>query len=193
MVKYSNSHFNQYVQERNLKESILTVNITEVKKLDKFMSHLLKENNQKSVCALDATLKKIQKKNTDAMGPLSKLWHALESATTSPDNEADLTIEDLLNLVQETVLLVGQTNNTISHHRGLSMLAGAMKSSSQEKSKIKDKSTLLENSGKELFGKDFRDQITDTVKAQKQFKELLFNVFQQERANRHFLKGLSAT
>ena len=67
------------------------------------------------------------------MGPLSKLWHALESATTAPDDEVDLTIEGFLNLVQQTVLLVGQTNNTISHHRRLSALTGAMKSSSQAK------------------------------------------------------------
>ena len=58
MAKYGNSHFNQYVQERDLKESILTENpvlsnITEAKKLDEFMSHLLKENNQTSVCTLD--------------------------------------------------------------------------------------------------------------------------------------------
>ena len=103
--------------------------------------------------------------------------YALESATTAPDDEADLTLEEVINLVQQTVLLVGQTNNTISYHRPLGAMAGAMKSSNQAKSVIKDKSALLENSGKELFGKDFRDQITDTVKAQKQFKELLFNVF----------------
>ena len=60
------------------------------------MSHLLKENNQTSVCTLDLTLEKIQKKDIDAMAPLSKVWHALESATTAPDDEADLTIEDLL-------------------------------------------------------------------------------------------------
>ena len=29
-----------------------------------------------------------------------KLWHAFESATTTPDNEIDLTIEELINLVQ---------------------------------------------------------------------------------------------
>ena len=120
------------------------------------------------------------------MGLLSKVWHAHESATIAPDDEADLTTEDLLNLVQQTVLLVGQTNNTMSYYRRLSPLTGAMKSSSQTKSMIKDKSTLLENSGKELFGKDFHDQITDTVKAQKQSKELLFNVFQQQRTNKPF-------
>ena len=123
------------------------------------------------------------------MGPLSKVWHALESATTAPDDEADLTIEDLLNLVQQTVLLVGQTNNTISYHTQLRAFAGTMKSSSKAKSLIKDKTALLKNSGKELFGKDFRDQMTDTVKAQKQSKELLFNVFQQQRTNKRFSKA----
>ena len=104
MTKYANLHFNQYVQERDSKESILTKNevpsnITKVEKLDEFMSHLLKENNQISVCALDTKLEKIQKKNIDVMGPLSKLWHAIESATTAPDDEVDLIIEDLPNLV----------------------------------------------------------------------------------------------
>ena len=64
------------------------------------MFHLLKKYNQTSICTLDTTHEKIQKKNIDVMGPLSKVWHALESATAAPDDEADLTIEDLLNLVQ---------------------------------------------------------------------------------------------
>ena len=124
------------------------------------------------------------------MGPLSKVWHALESATTTAlDDETNLTTEDLLNLVQQTVLLVEQINNTISYHWRLSAPDGAMKRSTQTKSMIKDKSAVLENSGKELFGKDFRDQITDTVKVQKQSKEFLFNVFQQQCTNRPFSKG----
>ena len=69
MAKYANSNFNQYVQERDSKESILTENpvpsnITEVKKLDEFMSNLLKENNQTSVCTLETKLEKIQKNMT---------------------------------------------------------------------------------------------------------------------------------
>ena len=72
------------------------------------------------------------------MGPVSKVSQALESYTTAPDNEADLTIVNLLNLVQQTVLVAGQTNNTISYHMRLSALAGAMKSSCQAKSMIKD-------------------------------------------------------
>ena len=70
MAKYANSHFNQYVQERDLKESILTKNpvpsnITGVKKLDEFMPHLLKENNQTSVCTFCLTTKKVNSTYTN--------------------------------------------------------------------------------------------------------------------------------
>ena len=40
-----------------------------------------------------------------------------------------------------------------------------------------------------MLGKDFRDQITDTVKVQKHSKELLFNVFQQQRTSKLFSKA----
>ena len=60
------------------------------------------KRKQTSVSTLDTTL---------------ELWHALENATTAPDDEAHSTIEDSLNSVQQSVLLVGQTNNTISYHR----------------------------------------------------------------------------
>lgn len=42
------------------------------------------------------------------MGLLSKLWHAFESAAAAPQNEAGLTIEELLNLLQQTVLIEDQ-------------------------------------------------------------------------------------
>ena len=72
--------------------------------LDDMWTHImhnpLKENNQTLVCVLDTIFKKIQKKNTDFMGPLSKLWHALKIAVSAPNDETDFTITDLLNLVQ---------------------------------------------------------------------------------------------
>ena len=42
---------------------------------------------------------------------------------------------------------------------------------------VKDENRSLGNSRKQLFGNDFHDQIADTVRAQMQSKELLFNVF----------------
>ena len=86
------------------------------------------------------------------------------------------TIKDFLNLFQQTILLVEETNNYISYHKWLSAPAAVMKSFSKPKSMIKDKNRLLESSGKELFGNDFHVQVT-TVRAQMQSKELLLNVF----------------
>ena len=93
MAKYASSYFNQYIQEQDLKESILTKNpvpstISEVSKLADFMVLLLKESRQKNKTKIKQKQKK-QKKNTNVMGPLSKLWHVLESATTAADDEAD--------------------------------------------------------------------------------------------------------
>ena len=107
VLKYANSHFSQYIQERHLMESILNENsvpsnISEVKKLDEFMSRFLKT---------------------------SKHWCVpyLRQTTTTRDDDVDLTIKDLPSLIQQKVLLVEQTNNTISYHRGLRALVGAMK------------------------------------------------------------------
>ena len=50
--------------------NLVSSNIIEVKKLDEFMSHLLKENIQILVCALNAILEEIQERNIDIMGPL---------------------------------------------------------------------------------------------------------------------------
>ena len=69
MVKYGNSHFNVFIQDKDLQESILiqnpvSSNFHEIKRIDGF--YLI--------------YKKIQKKKLNVMGPLGKLWHALEQA-----------------------------------------------------------------------------------------------------------------
>ena len=68
---------------------------------------------------------------------------------------------------------MGQTNIALSNHRHLSVLDGVMKSTVQAKSMLKNKSELLQRENKDLFGKEFREQISETVKAHKQSKELL--------------------
>ena len=68
---------------------------------------------------------------------------------------------------------MAQTNIALSYHRRLSALDGVMKSTIQAKSMLKNKSELLQKENKDLFGKEFREQISETVKAHKQSKELL--------------------
>ena len=102
-TKYANPHFNQYVHKRDLKESILTGNtvpsITEAKKMDEFMSHLLKRNNQTSECTLDITFEKNRRKILMSCD-LYQTMAGLRKCYSTPDDEIDLTIEELINLVQ---------------------------------------------------------------------------------------------
>ena len=52
-------------------------------------------------------LGKCRKKNITVVGPLSKLWHALERP-----------------VVQQIVLFIGQANDSILYHRRLNSLTG---------------------------------------------------------------------
>ena len=67
---------------------------------------------------------------------------------------------------------MGQTNIALSYHGRLSALDGVMESTIQAKSILKNKSELLQKENEDPFGKEFREQISQTVKAHKQSKEL---------------------
>ena len=56
-----------------------------------------------------------------------------------------------------------QTNIALSYHRRLSALNGIMKSTLQAKSMLKNKYELLQKENKDLFGKEIREQISETI------------------------------
>ena len=56
------------------------------------------------------------------MGPLSKLWNILEGAKGAEEDAVQISINDLLHYVEQTVLLLGQSSNAITHHRRLIVL-----------------------------------------------------------------------
>ena len=66
-----------------------------------------------------------------------------------------------------------------------------MKSIIQAKSTLKNKFELLQKENKDLFDKEFREQISETVKAHKQSKELLASIVFKDAAsgNQPFRKG----
>ena len=78
---------------------------------------------------------------------------------------------------------MGQTNIALSYHRRLSALDGVMKSTIQAKSMLKNKSELLQKENKYLFGEEFREQISEAVKAHKQLKELLTSAVFKDAAS----------
>ena len=115
------------------------------------MAKILKEKQQK-VLLQDAIYEKIQRKNMDVMGPKCKLCESLE--TVNKVQDSSVSINDLIQFVTQSIILVGQTNTTLSNRR-LKALDGVMKSIIQEKLMLRNKSELLQKENKYFFGIEF--------------------------------------
>ena len=78
MAEYSNTHFETYVKEADLKQKILTENpvpdsLDQLKKLGNFVRNISKDKFKQKDLDMDSTIVKIQSKNVCVMDPLSKL------------------------------------------------------------------------------------------------------------------------
>ena len=78
MVNYENKYFEEYVPEDSLKEAILCQNpvagnLDNVKKLDDFLTDILKEKRKLNEQNIENVLEKLQRKPVYVMCPLSKL------------------------------------------------------------------------------------------------------------------------
>ena len=80
MAKYINDHFNKFIPEKHLQESILVenpvlLNLHPPRKMDEFMRDLIFEKRAGSLeVATNSNLAKLEQKSLDVMGPLSKVW-----------------------------------------------------------------------------------------------------------------------
>ena len=58
-------------------------NLNKAKKFDKFVKDILREKYKQKDVDQDATFERIQYKNSNVMGPLSKLWLLIQNALSS--------------------------------------------------------------------------------------------------------------
>ena len=82
-------------------------------------------------------------KTVNVMDPLSKLQNILEREKGAEEDAVQISINDLLHYVEQTVLLLGQSSNAITYHRRLNVLGSVMNSQYQVKSMFKEKASLL--------------------------------------------------
>ena len=83
MIEYTNTHFETYVKEADLKQQILMTNVVpdnldKVKKLEDFVRGILKDRQKQKDLDMDFTFEKIQSKNTCVISLLSELWMLVE-------------------------------------------------------------------------------------------------------------------
>ena len=115
-----------------------------VKKLDNFLKDLLKVERKTNEQNLENVFEKSQNKMRDVMGPLRKLWKILEDVKQEEDNAVQISVNEMLFYVEQIVLLLGQSSNTITRPRRLNVVAYIMNSQYQVKTMLKEKVTLLQ-------------------------------------------------
>ena len=93
------------------------------------------------------------------MGPLSKLWVMIEQVNSSSGSSSTVEMDTVLKLLEKTVLLIGQCNNTITYERWKNVLLDLLIISGF----IKEKEAFLQKDDQMLFGKYFRDHLTDSL------------------------------
>ena len=80
-------------------------NIRKNKKLDDFLVEI------------ESVLERSQKRMSDVMGPICKLWSNFDHANKNPEADDLMTVEEGLHLIEKTMTLVGQTTNWITFER----------------------------------------------------------------------------
>ena len=177
MANYTNKYFKEYLPEDSLKEATLCQNsvpdnLDNVKKLDNFLRHLLKEKRKTNEQNFKNVLEKLQRKTVDVMGPLSKLWNILEGVKRAEEDAVQISINDLTYYFDQTLLLLGQSSNTITCHRTLNMLGECYEFPTSSKNNVKRKRVTSAKHDEYLFGKKYWIHNADTIKSKKQTKEI---------------------
>ena len=85
-----------------------------------------------------------------AMGLLAPLWFGLEAVRRSNTESVSVSFSVLIYFTEQAVLLMGQTNNTISYHRRVSILS-SLTNPRQGKSLLKNKAAILQSQYVDLF------------------------------------------
>ena len=93
-------------------------NVDAVKKLDDFLKDLLKEKKKTNEQNIENIFEKLQNKTRDVMGLLAKLWKFLEDTKQAEDEVVQISVNELLFYVEQIVLLLEQSSNAITYHRG---------------------------------------------------------------------------
>lgn len=84
-----------------------------------------------------------------------------------------LHIEEAVELLEQSVLLLGQCHNMITYERHKNVLGSVLSGSAQVATMLKDKKDLLQkNEDGMLFGKEFKDQIKQCAVDKKKSREV---------------------
>ena len=101
---------------------------------------------------------------------MGKLWSKVQTYVHA--EEGDLEPEEVVDLLNKSMVLLGQAINKIAYERRLSVL-GALSDIKGAKKELKENSEEINAEKKLLFGETFQKQLKTTTKAQESAEKLL--------------------
>ena len=72
----------------------------------------------------DKDFETVQSKHRDVLGPICRLWTIMEKATTqenSEEEEDQVSLADIIRLVEKSITLLGQANNKVAYFQRLNI------------------------------------------------------------------------
>ena len=133
MARYVEKYFNTHLLENCVKDKVLEDSpipdnaIFTPPNVDEFAEDLICDRKAWRFMKLhDNSFKFIQKKVAQVMGPLYKVWSELDGVNHGKE-ASEMLIEEVLKLIEKTVLLVGQVNVARLYERKLNFMAKILK------------------------------------------------------------------
>ena len=120
----------------------------------------------------DKVVEKIQVKIRDIMGPFCRLWDIVEKVTNTIEQWANASLDDMQKFIEQTILIVGKSSNTVTYHRRYNLLNNLMGSSNQAKEGLRGKKDLLQKHDGNLLRKKFRNYVVEVTKTRKAIIEV---------------------
>ena len=121
----------------------------------KFVKDYLKSRYPKQ----DGELAKLQSAMLKACGPMTCMWSDLIEQNLLEDPDATISVHDMLEIIQRSLVLLGNTNEMLSQMRRTNLLKLA------DESLGKYAQDLPSQAGELLFGPEFAKHLQDKVKA----------------------------
>ncbi|CAC5393416.1 unnamed protein product [Mytilus coruscus] len=149
-----------------------------IRSIDPLIFSIMEEQSRSTNTQLDKAFVSIQTKLIDTMGPLGNLWMLFEDIRSKIDKGCDdpsaqaqvdnVDFRHILDLLEKTICLVGQSNVTINYQRRLSILQRINNQDSKKaRSLLRDKQECLAKNGKRLFGSEFKEELKEWSKTGK--------------------------
>ncbi|KAK3093593.1 hypothetical protein FSP39_017854 [Pinctada imbricata] len=130
MRDYVYKHFTHHLKDDVIKDKILKDNpvpnnsIFSAPQLDEFVEELIEDKKAMMFTKIhDGSIKFIQKRIGQVMGPLTKIWKTVEDGVAGKTEESPMGLDELLKLLEKTVMLVGQANVACLYERRLNVLS----------------------------------------------------------------------